>query len=141
MLCADRSTAVRVRRMNAVRLLLLTALLVGCVHRPQPPNDLIVADSMVVVLTELYLNQAYHTTGRTSGEQPMSRPYAVQRGTLGYRDALARFRLSPDRFARSMEYYTQVPGELDSISKRVVTLLEARQSELMRQPDTLQAPK
>ena len=116
-------------------------LLAGCVERPAPPDDLIAADSMAILLADLHLNQAYHSTGRAQGEQPITRPLTLYRGAIAMRDVLAARGVGPDRFERSMHYYAAVPIELDSISLRAIAELEARQARLQPMPDTLRGPQ
>jgi hypothetical protein len=106
-------------------LLLLSSSMAGC--RGWWGQPAISADTLVVVLADLHLVQAYYTSPRISGVNPPYLPQTPGNATRGYTDVLQRHHLSTRDFESSFDYYILRPAELDSIYKRVITLLDSQQ--------------
>lgn len=121
-------------RVKGWRVLAATLVLVGCGEGPTAPEGLIVADSMVVILTDLHLAEAYHSTPRTSGASPLQHPYARQRAAQGFEGVLRRHAVTLPQFEASLDYYLQQPYVLDTLYKQVVTRLDTLQARANHSP-------
>ncbi len=121
-------------RVNGWRVLAVTLVLVGCASGPTAPEGLIVADSMVVILTDLHLAEGYHSTPRTSGASPTLHPYARQRAAQGFEGVLRHHAVTMAQFDASLDYYLQQPYVLDTIYKQVVTRLDTLQARANQSP-------
>ena len=99
--------------------------MVGCRGWWGQPS--ISADTLVVVLTDLHLVEAYYASPRISGVNTPSLPQTRDNATRGYADVLHRHGLTTEEFESSFDYYYRRPVELDSIYKRVITQLDTLQ--------------
>jgi hypothetical protein len=106
-------------------LVLLSTSLGGCTRWWGQPA--ISADSLVVVLADLHLVEAYYTSPRITGVNPPSSPQTPENAARGYADVLRRHRLTTEEFESSFDYYYRRPVELDSIYKRVIIQLDSLQ--------------
>jgi hypothetical protein len=113
--------------MKFLRVVIAVLLLSACtgeIHPPDAPDDLISRDSMVIVLRELvvieaYLQNQYQQVG--TFYKSMSR---------SGKHCLKKFHINPKRFERSYDYYVSRQDELQSIYSEVIDSLNKEVNEL-----------
>jgi hypothetical protein len=113
--------------MKLVLALIGIVLLAGCagsIRQPDPPDDLIGRDSMVVVLRELVVLESYLQTRY----QSVNRYYKVM--TASGKICLKKYHITPDRFERSYNYYVSRQPELQGIYTEVLDSLNREATEI-----------
>ena len=97
-------------------LLLLTAT--AC-HRDQRPADVLAADTMVNVLTDLYLIEGYYAV------ESQYRFDTASPEVIGAVDeVLKTHHVTRESMEKSFDYYSQHPDEYEAIQKEVATRIE-----------------
>lgn len=102
-------------------------LLVACsgdITLPDPPEDLIERDSMVVVMRDLVVIESLVQTRY----QNINTFYKVM--SASGKKCLAKYHITPERFERSYDYYVTREKELQSIYAEVIDSLNREVSEL-----------
>lgn len=102
-------------------------LLTGCrgdIRLPDPPDDLIGRDSMVIVLRELVVIESVVQTRY----QNINTFYRIM--SASGKKCLKKYRISPERFERSYDYYVTREKELQGIYAEVIDSLNREVSEL-----------
>lgn len=117
------------------RILLLIALswaivMTACdVAKQDSRADLIRQDSLIGILTDLYLADAAHANGGISDAVDINNVAAVRAGVL------KKQQVSAERFKATMRYYADHPDELVAVYDKVIEELSRRQSRAPRQAD------
>lgn len=112
----------------------------GDIRLPDPPKDLIGRDSMVIVLRELVVIESVVQ----NRYQNVHTSHKVM--SASGKACLKKYRIAPDRFERSYDYYVTREQELQSIYSEVIDSLNREIGELSvqvpKQDDTVQvAPR
>jgi hypothetical protein len=104
--------------------LLLLAGCAGDIRLPDPPDDLIERDSMVIVLRELVVIESVVQTRY----QNINTFYKVM--SASGKKCLEKYHITPARFERSYDYYVAHGKELQTIYAEVIDSLNREVSEL-----------
>lgn len=104
-------------KIAAAVLILALSACQGGIKRPAAPKDLIPRDSMVLILRDLVVLEAYVETRY----QQVQNYHKVMTETG--KQCLRGFRISPERFERSFIYYTTRQEELQGIYADVLDSL------------------
>lgn len=113
--------------MKLFRLVIAVFLLSACsgeIHPPDAPDDLIPRDSMVLVLRDLVVIEAF-----VQGEYQQVGTYYKTMSRSG-KQCLKKFGIHPKRFERSYDYYVSRQEELQSIYSEVIDSLNKEVNEL-----------
>ena len=116
--------------MPKILFVVLLVILASCQHveRPARPDDLIAKDTMVQIMTDVYLGNAARSVNNK-----VLRQNAVELDSMIYR----KYGIDSMQFVRSNTYYT---SRLDDYAE-IFTGVEARLSQLQRQIDSINIPQ
>ncbi|MFM2136495.1 MAG: hypothetical protein RL021_1895 [Bacteroidota bacterium] len=107
--------------------LLIAVIMTACnVPKEDAHTDLIGQDSLISILSDLYLADATHVNGNISDAADNTGIAAVRAGVLQKQN------VSPERFKVTMRYYADHPDELVAVYDKVIEELTRRQSRAPR---------
>ncbi len=106
-------------KIHALLILSLAALLLAACNKNRIPDEVMQPDVMVEFLSEAYLIESFYAIESNFQYQEVSPQIQAS-----YDSLLNRYGVTEEKFARSVEYYTQHPELFDTIHARAIRRLE-----------------